>query len=150
MHRQLAADLFNETWDLMDKVDRTATEDDLMIHMAHASRYHWAVVGEPVHFARGDWQLARVYTLVGRAEQALHYATSSLQWCQEHSLEEFDRGFAYEAMARAYALQGDAVRRDEHLQLALQTAQLVSKTSDREWLIRNLESVKTLSIPAWE
>jgi hypothetical protein len=61
--RKLAADLFNHTWTLLEKQDRTAAEDDEMIHSAHASRYHRGEVdvGEPVNLARGEWQCSRVY-----------------------------------------------------------------------------------------
>jgi hypothetical protein len=35
---KLAAHLFNETWRLIDKPDRTVEEDAVMMHSAHASR----------------------------------------------------------------------------------------------------------------
>ena len=54
-HRKQAVDLFNFTWTLIDKPDRTPDDDDLMIHAAHASRYHWGVVGTPTNYLRGDW-----------------------------------------------------------------------------------------------
>ncbi|MCY1139283.1 hypothetical protein OWR29_14885 [Actinoplanes sp. Pm04-4] len=38
--RQLAVDLFNGVWTLLEKPDRTAEDDDRMLHMAHASRFH--------------------------------------------------------------------------------------------------------------
>jgi len=44
--RQLGVDLYNSTWALIEKPDRTAAETDEMIHRAHASRWHWARVGE--------------------------------------------------------------------------------------------------------
>ena len=74
--RQLAKDLFNHTWTLLEKTDRTPAEDDEMIHSAHASRYHWGEVGvgEPVNLARGEWQCSRVYAVLGRAEPALWHA----------------------------------------------------------------------------
>ncbi len=62
--RQLAASLFNHVWDLLEKQDRSASEDDEMMHAAHPSRYHWGVVGEPVHWARGEWQCSRVYAIL--------------------------------------------------------------------------------------
>ena len=43
--RQLATDLFNHTWELLELTDRTPDQDDEMIHAAHASRYHWGEVG---------------------------------------------------------------------------------------------------------
>ena len=37
--------IFNQTWTLMEKPDRTREDDDEMLHAAHASRYHWARSG---------------------------------------------------------------------------------------------------------
>jgi hypothetical protein len=34
--RQLAVDLFNEVWRMMEQPDRTAADDDRMLHAAHA------------------------------------------------------------------------------------------------------------------
>ena len=55
IHTKLAKQLFNSAWDLMEKEDRTAADDDTMIHTTHASRYHWEQIGEPVNLARGEW-----------------------------------------------------------------------------------------------
>ena len=57
-HRKQAVSNFNRTWDLIDKQDRTFEEDMEMIHTAHASRFHWGVIGQAVNFARGEWQIA--------------------------------------------------------------------------------------------
>jgi len=59
--------LFNDTWRLMEKEDRTPEEDDQMVHQAHASAYHWLQVGTPANFARSHWQCSRVYCVLGRA-----------------------------------------------------------------------------------
>ena len=84
--RRLAADLFNHTWTLMERVDRTAAQDDEMLHCAHASRYHWGEVGEPANLARGEWQCSRVYTVLGRAEPAMWHARRCLAICEEHGI----------------------------------------------------------------
>jgi hypothetical protein len=44
IERKLAASLFNATWRLLDKTDRTAEDNTQMIHCAHASRFHAARV----------------------------------------------------------------------------------------------------------
>jgi len=41
-HKKMAVDLFNRTWDLLDKSERTPEENDELVHAGHASRYHWA------------------------------------------------------------------------------------------------------------
>ena len=36
-HKKLAINLFNLTWSLLDKKDRTREENDKMVHAAHAT-----------------------------------------------------------------------------------------------------------------
>ncbi len=107
--RKLAADLFNHTWTLLEKPDRTPAEDDEMIHSAHASRYHWGEVGvgEPVNLARGEWQCSRVYAVLGRAEPALWHARRCVAINEAGGHADWDIASAYEAMARAYLAGGD-------------------------------------------
>jgi len=109
--RQLAKDLFNHTWTLLEKPDRTPAEDDEMIHSAHASRYHWGEpgVGEPVNLARGEWQCSRVYAVLGRAEPALWHARRCVALNEAGGYADWDIASAYEAMARAYLAAGDLV-----------------------------------------
>ena len=107
--RQLAKDLFNHTWTLLERADRTPAEDDEMIHSAHASRYHWGEVGvgEPVNLARGEWQCSRVYAVLGRAEPALWHARRCVAINEAGGYADWDIASAYEAMARAYLAAGD-------------------------------------------
>ena len=62
-HKKQAVSLFNSTWDLIDKKERSKQEEIEMIHMAHASRYHWGQIGGAVEKARGEWQISRVYAV---------------------------------------------------------------------------------------
>ena len=103
MRNQLGVDLFNGTWSLIE----SRQDDELMVHMAHASSYHWAVAPEckPENRARGEWLLARIYALGG--SEPAHHARSRLDWCERHDLADWDLAFAYEALARASRLAGD-------------------------------------------
>jgi hypothetical protein len=146
-HKQMAIDLFNLTWDLIEKQDRTENDDDTMLYAAMASRYHWGIVGTPLNFARGEWQISRVYAILGRGEAALHHARKSEKLCLDHDLGEFDLGFAYEAMARAHAVSGEITEQERYFGLALQTAEKVDMESNRDWLMKNIHAVKTGAIP---
>jgi DNA-binding transcriptional MerR regulator len=73
-HRTLGVDLFNKTWTLMEKDDRTPDDVDEMIHMAHASAYHWLQVGTRANRSRSEWQCSRVHVLAGQVDQALYHA----------------------------------------------------------------------------
>jgi hypothetical protein len=90
VHRRLATDLFNFTWTLMEKETRTPMEDNEMIHSAHASRLHWGIAGTWVHFARGEWQISRVYSILQRFESALYHAQRCVDHCAENELGAFD------------------------------------------------------------
>ena len=103
-HRRCAQTLFNWTWTLLTKPDRTEDDDEMMVHVAHGSYLHWSRVGEPVHFSRGEWLLSRVHAVLGRADGALRHARRSLQICQADDIGPFDLAFAYEAHARAYVV----------------------------------------------
>ena len=139
----LAGQLFNEAWRLMEQQERTAADDDRMVHAAHASRYHWgqAPAATPVHLARGEWQVSRVYTVLGRAEPALHHARRVLDICREHDIGDWDLAFAYEALARAYAVAGDAERARELTDQALAAAEDVAEQEDRDLVIADLETI---------
>jgi len=139
--RQLAVDLFNGVWALLEQPDRTRADEDRMLHAAHASRYHWEAVGGPVNLVRGEWQCSRVYAMLGRAEPALHHARRCLELCQEHGIGDFDLAFAYEALARGYALAGDARRARETLDLAREAGERIAEDDDRELFERDLASI---------
>ena len=141
IHRKFAVECFNGTWDLLDKTDRTPQEATRMIHMAHASRYHWGEIGTPLNFARGDWQISRVYAVLGEAQNALAYAKSCLQLCQENGFDDFDLAFAYEAIARAYACAGDHAARDQYLELARTAGEAIEKDDDKEYFFSQLATI---------
>ena len=69
-HLQCGKAMFNFTWTLLEKADRTEDESEVMIKAAHASALHWLQVGKPVNFARSEWQISRVYGVLNRAEPA--------------------------------------------------------------------------------
>lgn len=141
-HRALGVQLYNSTWDLLEQSSRTAADDDRMLHMAHASRYHWGEVGQPVNFVRGEWQVSRVYSVLRRAEPALHHARRALALCEEAGIGDFDLAFCYEAMARASAVAGDTKQRDHWLALAREAADKITNPHDRDLLLQDLETVR--------
>ena len=137
--RGLAADLFNGVWMLLGKPDRTVEDDDRMVHMAHASRYHWGQAGTELNRSRGEWQCSRVYAVLGRAEPALHHARRGLELCQANGFADWDLAFAYESLARASAVAGDSERARAYTEQAL--AVDIAEDEDRELLHADLATV---------
>ena len=144
IQRELAVSLFNDVWVLLDKKERTREEAQRMINAAHASLYHWSLVGETVNLARGEWQVSRVYSKCGRAEPAIHHANNSLQLCIQNKIGDFDLAFAYEALARAFMVSGDGLRSNEYIHQATQASQAISKKEDKEYFLSELASIKNV------
>jgi hypothetical protein len=136
--RALAVRLFNRTWELLDTADRSPDQDDEMLHAAHASRYHWGEVGEPVNRVRGEWQCSRVYAVLGRAEPAFWHARRCLDLCEAHGIGDFDLAFAYEALARASALGGDRGAAAGYAERARVAGESIAEDDDRELFAQDL------------
>jgi hypothetical protein len=141
VERRLAARLFNRVWELLDQPDRTVVDDDEMLHAAHASRHHWGQVGEPVNWARGEWQCSRVYASLGRAEPSLHHGLRCLELAQQHDLSSFDVGTAHEAIARAAKLAGLDDQAAKHAALALAQAEQLTEDEERHVLLSDIASL---------
>jgi len=142
LDKKMAVELFNRTWDLLDKKDRTREETDEMIHSAHASRAHWGKVGQPLHWERGEWQVSHVYAILGRAEPALYHASRCLDICRANNIADFDIVFAHEAMARALGLAGDRVEAEKHLLEARAGLAGIKDDGDRRYAESQLADVK--------
>jgi hypothetical protein len=137
--RRLAVALFNHVWTLLELPERTREQDDELVHAAHASRHHWAAVGTARNLARGEWQVSRVYAVLGRAEPALYHGRRCLELLEASGDgEDWDVPFAHEALARAYFLAGDGAAAQQHLGLARELGAAIADAGDRDHLEREL------------
>jgi hypothetical protein len=140
--RRLAAGLFNETWRFLDMPKRRPEQDDEMLHAAHASRYHWGKVGEPVALARGEWLCSRVYCVLKRPSSAIWHAHRCLELCQEFGGEDWDEAAAYEGLARAYSVAGNKNERNAWLARAHEAIKAIKSQEDREPIEADLKTIK--------
>ena len=141
-HKKLGIELFNATWDLIDQPDRTEAEAFTMIHAAHASAYHWLMAGGSVlNQARSQWQISRVYAILGMGESALKHGQRSLDLCLANNVGDFDLAFGYEAAARAFAVLGNDSAKAENKSAALAACQAIAKTEDRIYAEGEINSI---------
>jgi hypothetical protein len=139
--RQLGVELYNSSWALMELPDRTPEQDDELVHHVHASMYHWlqAPECEPKHRARGEWLCSRAYSVLGRAEPALHHAQRCFEICEQHAdnVEDWDLAFAYEALARANRVAGNEDEAGRFEQRGRELADQVADPEDKEIVLKD-------------
>jgi hypothetical protein len=140
-HELFAKRLNGEVWQLLEKPDRTRTDDERMASAAFASSYHWLHVGDEVNQQRGEWLIARVYTVLADAYLAKKHANRCLELTEsfKEKMADFDVAFAFEGIARAHALDGNADEAKKFLQLAEKAGDEIAENEDKEIFMGDLQ-----------
>jgi hypothetical protein len=112
-----------------------------MLHMAHASRYHWDNAGDDQNRAIGEWQCSRVYATLGRGEPALFHARRCVDYAGRAGVDDWVMASAHEAMARAYAVAGDVESARDSRDHALKLAQALTDQEDRDIVLADLDTL---------
>ena len=145
-HRQLGKDLYNHTWTLIETPDRSPEQVDEMIASTHASAYHWSKAGGTLaNAARGQWQIARVYSTLGRGEPALWHARRCLALAEAATAagvaDDWDLAAALETLARAQAVGGDPAGARATAARALAALSTIADPEDRQLIEQDLQSL---------
>jgi hypothetical protein len=143
--RALGAELFNRTYALMEKANRTQDEDTEMLHGAHASAYHWAQVGTAANRSRSEWQCSRVYAVLGWVEPALHHARRCHEIVQAHpdEMKDWDLPAAYEALARAHMVAGDVAETQKWAEAGRAATAQIADEDDRAVIEADFATIRT-------
>lgn len=133
IHQFFAADCNTKTWDLLDKQDRTADDNESMLNLAYASAWHWSQCGNEANHQRAEWILARVCTVLGYSEEALRHANKCMELTVKFKdkLEDFDVAYAHEALARLAALKGDKVEWNKQSKAATEAGNNIENDEDK-------------------
>jgi hypothetical protein len=142
-HRQLGVDLYNYTWTLLEKEDRTRDDDDELLSATHASAYHWsrAAGTGPQNAARSQWQISRANAVLGRGDAALYHAERCLEHCTENGIGDWDLAAAYEALARAHKVAGNDAEFRRNVDLGREALAQIADEKDREHIAEDLDSL---------
>jgi hypothetical protein len=115
----LAKQLFNQCWDLIEKADRSAEEDLAMLHLAQTSRWHWGNVGTAKEWAIGEWQCARVYSILGQGDAALRHASMCMELTSNLPTPHFMHASAAEGLALAHYVAGNLAEANRYKSQAI-------------------------------
>ena len=141
-HKYFAKSINGRVWELLQKSNRSPSEDDELLHAAHACAYHWQFVGTAVHQQRGEWLISRVYVVLGHGNEALRHAQRCFELTESNRnlMQDFDIAYAFEGMARAQAMLGDHRIAKEFLVLAQQAGDAIANEEDKSIFMGDFDS----------
>jgi uncharacterized protein YndB with AHSA1/START domain len=147
LHRRLAVDANNSTWELLGAPERTPADVADLLERAYAAAYHWrrAAGAGPEHIVRAAWLVAHAHAVLGHGEIALVHADRAMAATSAAGLADFDLSYAHEGRARALACLG---RLDEAaVELAAAHAVPVADADDRAILLGDLTAGPWYGLP---
>jgi len=139
-HRRQSVEANNAAWDLIDRTDRSDSDDEDLLRTAYAAAYHWqrATGATPANEARADYLLARALLATGQPVSGLRAADRCLAVCTANGLTDFDLAFAHEARFRALSALG---RLDEAaVEREAAASVVIANPEDREVVEREFAS----------
>lgn len=140
-HGLFAKQANGKVWTLLEKKDRTKGESQEMLQAAHASLFHWSHIGTALHQQRGEWLISRVQAVLGNGQEALRHAERCAELTKNHAdlMQDFDRGYSLECLARSHALLGDQARAAELFDLATKAGEAITDDESRGIFLQDLD-----------
>ena len=141
-HKYFGIELNQLIWALLSKQKRSPDEDELMIHSAHASHFHWLKAGSKVNEQRGEWIISRVYSVLNIPERALFHAKRCKKITEDYSdeMKDFDLAYADEVIARALACNGNFEECKKNFESAKEKGDKIDNMEEKEIFIGDLNS----------
>jgi hypothetical protein len=142
-HEKWSVECFNSAWSLMDKTERTPTEDEDMLRLSMASCWHWTQRPDCTnqHLSIGYWQISRVHSMLRRSIEARRYGELCLAVSQDTAVEPFALAYAYEALARAAAIAKTEAKKKEYLTRANAVIETIADEDTRNRLLGDLATI---------
>jgi len=90
-----------------------------------------------VNHQRGEWLIAHVYTVLGKTDAALEHARRCFALTEGHAdqMQDFDRAYAFESLARANALAGNHDEALTFFNLAEEAGQAIQEDGEKKYFL---------------
>jgi hypothetical protein len=139
--RELATQLFNRCWDLMEST-RNADNDVELLTAAFSSRYHWLSVGTTDQWITSDWMVARAAAATGDGVLSLRFAERAHAAAQENAVPDWLVASTAEGVARAYAVTGDVEAFNNWSALAARLVEVIADPDDQALIASQLAELE--------
>ncbi|HET9910310.1 MAG TPA: hypothetical protein VFQ13_00400 [Anaerolineales bacterium] len=141
-HKYFAQSINGRVWELLQKSERSQSDNDELLYAVYACTYHWKFAGTAVHQQRGEWLISRVHVVLGHAVEALRHAERCFELTKANKdlMKDFDLAYAFEGLARAHAMIGEQKMAEEFFGLARQAGNAIADDEDRSIFMGDFES----------
>jgi hypothetical protein len=139
--RELATQLFNRCWDLLEAT-RDADDDIELLTVAFSSRYHWLNAGDREQWIVSDWMVARAAAAVGEGELSLRFAKRAHSAAQEYEVPDWLVASSAEGVARAFAALGDVEEFNNWSALAARLVEVIADPEDKSLIASQLADIE--------
>ncbi len=141
-HKQMAMQANNRAWDLSVQ-ERTAAEDQELLHAAHAAAYHWAKVGTELHQLRAIMLLAEAHAVLGLGPTAWAYAQQMHQFFTARSeTPDWELALAHTIAAHAAKVAGQTTFAETYQKLAETAIESIADPADRAIVMQTYQNLQ--------
>ena len=143
-HRDFSSAAHNQAMDILYSEEQSSDEIFSLMELTHAAHWHWMQREDktPQNVSVALWALSRAYSANGYAERSLQYALDSLATIESENLLPSFYGYCNEALARAYALNGNKDAAEEHYKRALELSEQIPTAQAKEWLLDQIHRIE--------
>ena len=129
-HKRFAAMANNRAWEL-SVLERTPEQDQEMLDAAHASAWHWSVIGTELNRMRSTMLLAEVHALLGFGASALRYADEMRTYFVGRETADWELAFTHVIHAHAASAAGAVETHRIAYEKALVAIKAIAEEEDR-------------------
>jgi len=131
----------NRAWQLSVE-SRDAAGDREMLDAAHASAWHWQVVGTEIHRMRSAMLLAEVHAALGHGDIAMRYAQTVRDYfLGKPDTPDWEIAFTHLVYAHAAHAAGDSAEHRRAYEEAVRAVDAIAEGEDRDIVVASLRRV---------
>ena len=143
-HKYFSVNCFNECWNYLAADSLSGADSQKMVLLASSSLWHWQQRPDvsQQNLSIGYWQLAKAYVKAKMPVAALKTANTCLEISLKAELEPFYVGYAYEALACTYLLNGNTSETQQNLAAAEKYLSKIKDEEEKQYLQADLKKLE--------
>ena len=143
-HTYFAKEANNAAWDLSESLTDTAQLTELL-DIAHASAWHWRVVGQEIHRMRSEMLLALVHARLGMGPSAWSYAERVKKYFTSNAdTPDWELAFTHTIHALAAHANGQLEIFENSRKAAMTSIANIATPDDREIVLKTFQLISKI------